>query len=93
MLRQVCPVVFSATRMSSSASQHSWMWPRMRSLAVVEHRPQSQGAFHVPPAPFDREELFVGGGEVFGGQREVRGAQQPFAVQVRFTFGGAVVGA
>ena len=30
-LRQVSPVAFSTTRMSSSASQHSWMWARMRS--------------------------------------------------------------
>ena len=31
-LRQVSPVVFSATRMSSSASQQSWTWARMRSF-------------------------------------------------------------
>jgi hypothetical protein len=30
-LRQVSPVAFSITRRSSSASQHSWMWARMRS--------------------------------------------------------------
>ena len=30
-LRQVSPAAFSITRRSSSASQHSWMWARMRS--------------------------------------------------------------
>jgi hypothetical protein len=30
-LRQVSPVAFSMTRISSSASQHSWTWARMRS--------------------------------------------------------------
>src|SRR5450759_29046 len=31
MLRQVSRVPFSTTRVSSRASQHSWMWARMRS--------------------------------------------------------------
>jgi hypothetical protein len=89
----VSPVVFSATRMSSRASQQSWMWQRIAVFAVVEHRPQAQGAFHVPPASFDREELFVRRSEVFGGEGDVGGAQQPLAVQVRFACGGAVVDA
>jgi hypothetical protein len=62
-------------------------------LAVVEHRAQPQGAFEVAPAAFDGEELFVGGGEIIGGQRGVGGAQQPLAVQVRLALDRAVVDA
>src|ERR1035437_6578219 len=62
-------------------------------FAVVEHRPQAQGAFHVSPAAFNSEQLLVRRSEIFGGQRQVGGAQQPLAVQVRFTFRRAVVDA
>src|SRR5680860_1447637 len=62
-------------------------------LAVVEHRPQTQGALHVAPAALDREELFVGRGEVVGGQGDIGGAEQPLAVQVGLAFGGGGVDA
>ncbi len=93
MLRQVSWVVFSMTRMSSSASQQSWTWPRMRSSRVVVDRAQPERALHVPPAGFDGEQLLVGGCEVVGGQRVIGGAQQPLAVEVGFPLGGGGVDA
>jgi hypothetical protein len=36
-------------------------------FAVVEHRAQPERAFEVAPAPFDGEQLLVGGGEIIGG--------------------------
>jgi len=48
----------------------------------VEHRAQPEGAFHVPPAPFDLQQGLVGRGEVFGGEGGIGRAQQPLAVEV-----------
>jgi hypothetical protein len=55
-------------------------------FAVVEDRAESEGALHVAPAAFDLQQGLVGGGEVFGSEGGVGGAQQPFAVQVGLAF-------
>jgi hypothetical protein len=60
-------------------------------LAVVEDRPQAEGALEVTPAAFDLEELLVGRGQVFRGQGDVAGAQlrmtSPFGPTVLVCFG------
>jgi hypothetical protein len=43
-------------------------------LAVVEDRPQREGALHVSPAAFDGQQLLVGGGQVLAGEGGVGGA-------------------
>lgn len=50
-------------------------------LPVVEHRPQPQRAFQIPPAVLDLGELFVGGGQIGCGEGVVGGADNPFAVE------------
>ena len=62
-------------------------------LAVVEHGPQPERAFHVPPAPFDGQQLLVCGGQVLAGQGQVGGAQQPLAVQVGLCLDGGSIDA
>jgi hypothetical protein len=70
-------------RMSSSASQHSTPWARMRSSSrSVVDRAQVQDLFHVPPAALDLEELLIAQRYVGGRQVRVRAAQQVFPVQV-----------
>jgi hypothetical protein len=58
---------------------------------LVEHWPQPQRGFHVPPAGFDRGELLVGGGEILRWEGLVGGAEQPFAVQVGLALHGGLV--
>ena len=81
MRRQVRPVRRSATRMSSSASQQSRTWARMRGSSAVEDRPQLQGALQVPEAAFGFEQVLVAQRDVLGGQVRVGGGEQVLAVE------------
>ena len=55
-------------------------------FAVMNDGAEAQGALEVAPTSFDLQELFVGRGQVFGGQGGVAGAQQPLAVEVASVF-------
>jgi hypothetical protein len=62
-------------------------------FAVVVDRAQPEAGFAVTPATLDGEQLFVGGGQVLGGQGEIGGAQQPLAVVVGLACRGGAVDA
>ena len=82
-LRQVSPVVVSAMRMSSRASQHSSDVGADAVFEAVVDGAQVEDGLHVPPAAFDFEELLVAQGDVLGGQGGVGAAQQVLAVEAR----------
>ena len=51
-------------------------------LAVVEHRSEPRGPFHVSPPVFNPVELFVGLGEIGRGEAVVGNSDEPLAVEV-----------
>jgi len=50
-------------------------------LAAVVDGPEVEHLLHVPPAALDLPELLVAEGDVLGGERGVRGAQEQLAVE------------